>query len=61
MHINVSQAEGSFYLECEVVHMALSCCSEGSSRYIVWAITGCSISNYVIFISDTQHLLRVVK
>lgn len=47
----------AFYPECEVVHMALSCCSKGSSRYIVLAITACFISNYPVFSLDIQHLL----
>lgn len=47
----------AFYPECEVVHMALSCCSKGSLRYLFLAITACFISNYLVFISDSQHLL----
>lgn len=47
----------ALYLECEVVHMALSCCSKESSHYIVLAITACFISNYLVFSADIQHLL----
>lgn len=54
---NVSLMEALFCLEHEVVHMALPCCSERSSRYIVLTITACLISNYPPLSSDIQHLL----
>lgn len=49
--------QGLFYWQCELVHMAQSCCSERSPRYIVLAITAGFISNYLVFSSHIQHLL----